>query len=88
LTGSINSSLANVTRMVPQQNSLDWKCWNNVERKSTSFYQFHHQCAMNTPWPHMPNLIQLVQGTEPVLPTIIRHQREAVSAIPRNTQHE
>ena len=24
---------------------------------------------MNTPWPHMPNLIQLVQGTEQVLPT-------------------
>jgi hypothetical protein len=27
----------------------------------------NHQVV--TPWPHMPNLIQLVQGTEQVLPT-------------------
>ena len=46
--------------------------------KSTSFYQFHHQhhlmaldgAPMKSLLPgHMPNLIQLVQGTEQVLPT-------------------
>jgi hypothetical protein len=28
-----------------------------------------HPMEVITPWPHMPNLIQLVRGTEQVVPT-------------------